>query len=56
MPFSARILRQVSGGQRNRAFEPPEIIRAFTALERELASPEGDTSFSLPAHGVPRRV
>ena len=30
-------------GRRNRAFEAPEIINAFTDLERQLASPDGDT-------------
>ena len=36
----AGILRQVNIGRRNRAYEAPEIIEAFTALERQLASPE----------------
>ena len=39
----AGILKQVTVGRRNRAFEAPEIIAAFTALERQLASPVGDT-------------
>ena len=39
----AGILQQVSVGRRNRAFEAPEIIEAFTALERRLGSPEGNT-------------
>jgi Fic family protein len=51
----AGILRQVSVGRRNRAFEAPEIIDAFTDLERQLASPEGDTRSSAPARTVPRR-
>jgi Fic family protein len=51
----AGILRQVSVGRRNRAFEAPEIIEAFTALERRLASPEGDTRTSVPVRRVPRR-
>jgi Fic family protein len=33
----AGILRQVTVGRRNRAFEAPEVIAAFTALERQLA-------------------
>ena len=45
---NAGILRQISVGRRNRAFEAPEIIEAFTALERRLASPEGDTRTSVP--------
>jgi Fic family protein len=51
----AGILRQVNIGRRNRAFEAPEVIEAFTALERKLASPRGDTRVSEPARRVPRR-
>jgi Fic family protein len=51
----AGILRQVNVGRRNRAFEAPEVIEAFTALERQLASPRGDTKVSEPARPVPRR-
>ena len=39
----AGVLAQVNAGQRNRAFEAPELIEAFTALERGLASPGGNT-------------
>ena len=49
------ILRQVTVGRRNRAFEAPEIIAAFTDLERQLASPLGDTRTSEPQRRVPRR-
>ena len=49
------ILKQVTVGRRNRAFEAPELIAAFTALERQLASPEGDTLVSEPVRRVPRR-
>lgn len=51
----AKILRQVNVGQRNRAFEAPELIRTFTDLERQLASPAGDTRSSPPARRVPQR-
>jgi Fic family protein len=51
----AGILRQITVGRRNRAFEAPEVIAAFTALERQLASPEGDTRTSEPVRTVPRR-
>jgi Fic family protein len=51
----ADILRQVNVGRRNRAFEAPEVIEAFTALERRLASPRRDTMVSAPARPVPRR-
>ena len=37
----AGILRQINIGRRNRAYEAPEIIDAFTALERQLANPDG---------------
>ena len=50
----AGILKQVTVGRRNRAFESPELIEAFTALERQLASPEGDTLVSEPVRRVPR--
>ena len=51
----AGVLHQVNVGRRNRAFEAPDIIAAFTDLERQLASPEGDTRSSEPARPVPRR-
>ena len=50
----ARVLRQVTVGRRNRAFEARELIEAFTRLERQLASPEGDTLVSEPVRRVPR--
>ena len=40
---AASVLVQVSVGRRNRAYEAPELIDAFTAFERRLASPDGDT-------------
>lgn len=51
----AGILRQVTLGRRNKAFEAPQIIEAFSALERQLASPKGDTRMSDPVRTVPRR-
>jgi Fic family protein len=51
----ANILRQVSVGRRNRAFEAADVIEAFTALERRLSSPAGDTRISAPARRVPLR-
>jgi hypothetical protein len=53
--IDAGILRQITVGRRNRAFEAPEIIEAFTDLERQLASPERDTRTSKPTRPVPRR-
>ena len=52
---NAGVLQQVNVGRRNRAFEAPELIEAFTALERQLASPAGDTRVSEPARRAPRR-
>ena len=50
----AGVLKQVTVGRRNRAFEAPELIEAFTALERQLASPEGDALvLSRLRHGDP---
>jgi hypothetical protein len=37
------VLAQTTIGRRNRAFEAPELIDAFTVLERQLASPEAET-------------
>jgi Fic family protein len=51
----AGVLKQVTVGKRNRAFEASKIVNAFTALERQLASPAGDTKTSKPARGVPQR-
>jgi Fic family protein len=52
---AADILRPVTLQKRSRAYEAPEIIDAFTALERQLASPDGDTSVSSPVRRVPYR-
>ena len=51
----AKVLSQTTVGRRNRAFEAPEVIRAFTDLERRLASPSGDTRTAPPTRRVPRR-
>lgn len=52
---AAGVLTQVTVGRRNRAFEAPQLIDAFTALERQFASPEGDTRTATPVRRVPRR-
>lgn len=53
---AAGILSPVKvGHRRNRAFEAPEVIQAFADLERQLASPAGNTRVSGPARPVPRR-
>lgn len=51
----ARILAQVTVGRRNRAFEAREVIDAFADLERQLASPAGDTLAAPPVRPVPAR-
>ena len=51
----AGALVQINVGRRNRAFEAPELIDVFTALERQLASPAGDTLVSEPVRRVPGR-
>jgi Fic family protein len=51
----AGVLSQVTVGRRNRAYEAKDIINAFTDLERQLASPEGDTRSSEPSRPVPPR-
>jgi hypothetical protein len=52
---NAGVLQQVNVGRRNRAYAAPDIITAFTSLERQLASPEGDTLASKPVRPVPQR-
>ncbi len=51
----AAILRPTNLRRHNRAFEAPEIIHAFTDLERALASPFGDTRVARPVPPVPPR-
>ena len=51
----AHVLHKVTVGRRKRAFEATEVIAAFSDLERQLASPEGDTLSSPPARPVPAR-
>ena len=51
----AGILSPIKVGRRNRAFEATGVIEAFTALERQLASPKGDTLTSEPSRPVPYR-
>jgi hypothetical protein len=52
----AGVLHQVTVGKRNRTFETPQLIRAFRDLERQLASPTGDTRTTPTSRGVPRRT
>ncbi len=52
---SAGVLSQVRVSKRNRVFEASAIINAFTDLERQLASPAGDTRSPEPVRPVPPR-
>jgi Fic family protein len=52
---AAGIVRQVTVGRRNRAFEAKAILDAFNALERQLASPVGDTTSARPRRPAPAR-
>jgi Fic family protein len=52
----AGVLQQVTVGRRNRAFEALDIIAAFTDLERQLASPEGENHASGNARRMPQRL
>lgn len=49
------VLTQTTIGRRNRAFEATDLINAFTDLERQLASPDGDTLRSPLERREPRR-
>jgi Fic family protein len=51
---TAGVISQVSVGRRNRAFQAPAVIAAFTDLERRLASPAGDTAAAPPVRPAPR--
>jgi Fic family protein len=51
----ADVVRQVTLGRRNRAFEAVGLFEAFTGFERALASPESDTLVSPPTRPVPQR-
>jgi Fic family protein len=53
--LAAGVLEQTTIGRRNRGFEAPDLISAFTDLERQLASPASDTRSSPPSRAVPHR-
>ena len=52
---AADVVRQVTLGRRNRAFEAVGLFEAFTGFERMLASPDADTAISPPRRPVPQR-
>jgi hypothetical protein len=51
----AGVVTLVTVGRRNRAFEAGDVVRAFMDLERQLASPVGDTVVSPPTRRVPAK-
>lgn len=53
--LEAGVVRQVTVGKRNRAFEASEVIDAFTDLERQLGSPAADTRTAPPIRPTPDR-
>jgi phytoene/squalene synthetase len=50
---AAGVLREVTDARRNRVYEAPELIDAFTLLERRFASPAADTRIEPPTRPVP---
>lgn len=51
----ANILKPTMNRQRRQVYEAREVIAAFTSLERQLASPVGDTQSDSPVRRVPAR-
>jgi Fic family protein len=49
----AGVIRKITLGRRNRAFEAVGLFEAFTGFERVLASPEANTYTSPPVRDVP---
>lgn len=52
---NAGVLRRITVGRRNRAFEARDVVNVFTDLERQLAGPGGDTRGSPPSRAAPYR-
>ncbi|HEV3313201.1 MAG TPA: Fic family protein [Chloroflexota bacterium] len=53
--IAAGVLKQVTVGRRNRAFEAPDIIGAFGDLERRLTGSANDSSTLGPSMRPPQR-
>ena len=51
----AGVVRQVTIGRRNRAYEVVGLFEAMTAYEPILASPAPDTAVAAPVRPVPQR-
>jgi Fic family protein len=52
---AAAVVHPITVGRRNRAYETTAIVDAFTALERRLASPTGNTQTARPDRPAPAR-
>ena len=52
----ASILSQNAKNRKSSIYTAQEVLDAFTAYERALAAPGGDTATAKPAHNVPLRV
>ena len=52
----AGVVRQVTIGRRNRAYEVVGLFEAMIAYERILASPAADTAVAAPVRPVPERA
>ena len=50
------VLMQNSKNKRSRIFVALDVIDAFTAFERSMAAPGGDTAVEEPVRAVPQRV
>ncbi|MCU1461667.1 MAG: filamentation induced by cAMP protein Fic [Acidimicrobiales bacterium] len=53
---AAGVVHPITVARRNRAYEAKAIVDAFTALERQLASPTGDTRAARPQRPAPARA
>jgi Fic family protein len=53
---AANVVHPITIARRNRAYEAKAIVDAFTALERQLASPADDTRAATPQRPTPARA
>ena len=53
---AAGIVKPLGNAQRKRGFEVPDVLHAFNAFERQLASPSGNTCIDKPNRPVPFRL
>lgn len=52
----AGVLKQNSKNRKNNLFTADDVLNEFTALERALGTPGGDTAVVRPARAVPQRA